>query len=78
MLAINTLQEKFVKTVTKRFKRTRKGSFRVKAGFYTEQAMKDTLNYNPSCPQHKVCSKPVIDYIIEMTCHAGFQLSTAL
>lgn len=51
MLAINTLQEKFVKTVTKRFKRTRKGSFKVKAGFYTEQAMKDTLNYNPSCPQ---------------------------
>ncbi|CAK9067118.1 unnamed protein product, partial [Durusdinium trenchii] len=40
-------KEKFVKTVTKRFKRTRKGSFKVKAGFYTEQAMKDTLNYNP-------------------------------
>ncbi|CAK9030086.1 unnamed protein product [Durusdinium trenchii] len=37
----------FVKLVTKRHKRSRKGTFRVKAGFYTPAQMKDTLNYTP-------------------------------
>lgn len=54
-LIVRLLQGLFCKLVTKRWRRSKKGSFKVQAGFYTEQQMKDDLNLSP--PETYVVSK---------------------
>lgn len=38
-------QEVFEKKIVKRYKRRRTGKFEIKAGFYTEKEMYDTLKF---------------------------------
>ncbi|CAJ1393580.1 unnamed protein product [Effrenium voratum] len=40
-------KSKFIKTVTHKFKKSRKGTIKVNSGFYSEEQMKQKLSYGP-------------------------------